>query len=102
MLTDGNRLDAVFALGGNRFEPPQQPDLHVEMIQFARRDGRETRIFHRRADRRTIERIAQRDRLAQIAATASQLAAALEADEGAVERCVRCFGQYVVHRLRRP
>src|SRR5207244_2573440 len=81
VLADRNSADTVLSLRRDRLRFAQEPDLHVEMLDFARRQRRETRVLEDGARGCFLKRVLERDRRPQHAAAGTQMFAALEADE---------------------
>ena len=101
VLADGDRLHAILAAGRHRLRPPQDPHVHVELAQFTRRDGRETRIVGRRSIGRTVQRGPERHRQLDVSAARAELARPPESDERPVDRRVGRLAQQDAGRFGR-
>ena len=101
VLADGDRLHAILAAGRDRLRPPEDPHVHVELAQFGRRDGRETRIVGRRPVGGTVQRGPQRHRQFDVPAARAELARPPQSDERPVDRRVGRLAQQVAGRFGR-
>ena len=90
---DSHLAYSVFAAGGDFFRSPQEPDLHIQKIQFVGGDGREAGIVLGRPVGRIAHRLGQRCAGTEITATGTQLAFPLKAHKRTVNRQIGRFGK---------
>ena len=96
---DSHLAHSVFAPGGDFFRPPQQPNLHIQKIQFLGGDGWEAGIVLGRPIGRMADGLGQRGRGAEITAAGAQMALPLETHKRPVDRQIGRFGKGILEPL---
>ncbi len=83
VLADDHGLGPLFAVVRDGLAAPQQPHLHLEIVDFGERDRGKTWVLARGPNRRVLEGLGQRHRRSQVAAARPELPGPLQADERA-------------------
>src|SRR5258706_1325861 len=82
MLADLDRGDAGLALRHHNLRVVEQPDLQIEIFEFAERDGRKAMVVVGSSGGSVRNGVAQRSRVADETATTAEPSTALGANEG--------------------
>ena len=99
VLADDDCLGAILAAGQDRLRPPENPHVHVELVQLVGHDAGKTRIVGRGPIGGAVQRPPERHRRFDVPAAGAQSARPLQADEGPVDRRACRLVQQTAARL---